>query len=286
MNPGGTGTNTALPVGETGVRRLLPWPVHDAVDLDAAYWVDDPGRQHVRGAMVASADGAAQADGRAGGLSGPADERLFALLRGQADVLLVGARTVRTEQYGGDRPSPDRRAWRTSRGMAEAPRIAVVTRSCALDPDSPLFTDTLVRPLIVTCHAAPRERVATLAGVADVVTAGEDSVDVAGALEALAERGLRRVSCEGGPTLLAQVIAAGRLDEVSLTVSPLLLAGPAKRILSGSLLPVPVRLRLAHVLEDDGSLFLRYLVDSRAGGAQPPATAPTGWRPPAAMEDR
>ncbi len=270
MNPGGTGTDTTLPVAAPGVRRLLPWPVREEVDLDAAYWVDDPGRQHVSGAMVASVDGAAQADGRAGGLSGPADVRLFALLRWQADVLLVGAGTVRTEEYGGDRPSPERRAWRTDRGMAEVPRIAVVTRSCALDPAGPLFTDTLVRPLIVTCHAAPRERVATLAGVADVVTAGDETVDISVALDALAERGLRRVSCEGGPTLLAHVAAAGRLDELSLTVSPLLVGGRALRILSGSLLHVPARLRLAQVLEDDGFLFLRYLLDGRLD--QPPDT--------------
>lgn len=283
MNPGGTVTDATLPLGATGVRRLLPWPVSDAVDLDDAYWVDDPGPQHVRGVMVASADGAAQVHGRAGGLSGPADMRLFALLRGHADVLLVGASTVRAEQYAGDRPSPDRRRWRTDRGMAEVPRIAVVTRSCALDPAGPLFIDTLVRPLVVTCSAAPPERLAMLAGVADVVTAGDDRVDVASALDVLAELGLRRVSCEGGPTLLAQVTAAGRLDELSLTVSPLLLAGAARRILSGPLLHVPARLDLAQALEDDGFLFLRYMFAERAD--QPPGPAPLpGAQPPAAME--
>lgn len=250
----------------------MPWPVGDVVDLDAAYWVEDPGRQHVVGAMVASADGAAEAEGRAGGLSGPADVRLFALLRSHADVLLAGASTVRIEQYGGDQPSPERRAWRIARGMAEVPRIAVVTRSCSLDPAGPLFTDTLVPPLIVTCSAAPPERVARLTDVADVVMAGDDSVNIAAALDVLAERGLRRVSCEGGPTLLAQVTAAERLDELSLTVSPLLLAGPAKRIFSGPPLPIPARLRLAHVLaDDDGFLFLRYLLDNQPD--QPPDSA-------------
>ncbi len=283
MNPGGTGTDVTPLTPVAGVRRLLPGPVRDAVDLDAAYWVDDPGNQHVRGAMVASADGAAQADGRAGGLSGPADVRLFALLRGHADVLLVGASTVRTEQYAGDQPSPGRRRWRTDRGMAEVPRIAVVTRSCALDPAGPLFTDTLVRPLVVTCSAAPPDRLAMLAKVADIVTVGERSVDVAGALDVLAERGLRRVSCEGGPTLLAQVTAVERLDELSLTVSPLLLAGPARRILSGPLLQVPAHLRLAQVLVDDGFLFLRYLFDERAN--QPPGPAPlSGAQPLPAMD--
>ncbi len=283
MNPGGTGTDVAPPTPIAGLRRLLPEPVCEAVDLDAAYWVDDPGRQHVRGAMVASADGAAHVQGRAGGLSGAADVRLFAVLRGHADVLLVGASTVRAEQYAGDQPSPDRRRWRTDRGMAEVPRIAVVTRSCALDPEGPLFTDTLVRPLVVTCSTAPPERLAMLAEVADVVTAGDERVDIARALDALAERGLRRVSCEGGPNLLAQVAAAGRLDELSLTVSPLLLAGPAVRILSGPLLHVPARLGLAQVLEDDGFLFLRYMIGTRSD--QPPESAPLpGAQPRPAME--
>jgi riboflavin biosynthesis pyrimidine reductase len=245
------------------VRRLLPAPAGDEVDLDAAYWVQDPGRQHVRGAMVASADGAARADGRSAGLSGPSDGRLFALLRGQADVLLVGASTVRAEAYGGDRPTPARRAWRAEHGLAEVPTIAVVTRSCALDPGGPFFTDTLVRPLVLTCDAAPAERVAALSRVADVAAVGDRSVDVPAALDLLAARGLRRVSCEGGPTLLAHVVAAGRLDELSLTVSPLLLAGPAPRILDGPLLPSPAHLRVLSVLADDGFLFLRYAVETR-----------------------
>lgn len=283
MNPGATAPAVPGPYDATRLRRLLPDPVGDVADLDAAYWVLDPGRQHVRGVMVASVDGSVESEGRAGGLSGPADVRLFALLRGQADVLLVGAGTARAEQYGGDQPSPERRGWRTERGMAEIPLIAVVTRSCALDPAGPLFTDTLVRPLIVTCSAAPPDRVAMLSEVAEVVTVGANSVDVAGALDLLAERGHRRVACEGGPSLLGQVAAAGRLDELSLTVSPLLLAGSGRRILSGPLLQVPARLRLAMVLENDGFLFLRYSLDNRAEGSSE-LPAPVGSQAAAVRE--
>lgn len=235
-----------------------PAPAGVEVDLDAAYWVDDPGRQQVRGIMVASADGAAQDDGRARGLSGPADVALFAQVRAQADVILVGAGTVRAEHYRGDRPSAPSRARRRARGLADAPRIAVVTRGCAFDPADPLFTDTLTRPLVITTRSAPAERRAALADRADVLVAGEDDVDVARALDALAERGLRRVSCEGGPTLLAQVAAAGRLTELSLTVSPLLVGGAQMRVLTGPSLVPPVGLSLLSVIEDDGFLFLRY----------------------------
>lgn len=258
------------------MRRLLPLPASDDVDLDAAYWVQEPGRQHVRGVMIASADGAAQAGGRAGGLAGPADIELFARLRAHADVLLVGASTARVERYGGDRPSEQRRAWRQAHGLAAVPPIAVVTRSCALDPAGPLFTDTVVRPLVLTCAAAPAERVAALEDRAEVISVGDRDVDLAAALERLADRGLRRVSCEGGPSLLAQLAAAGRLDELSLTVSPLLLAGTAIRVLDGGLLDPPARMQLVHVLEDDGFLFLRYRREPVPLADQPVGSAGAG----------
>ncbi len=258
------------------MRRLLPLPPSDDVDLDAAYWVEDPGRQHVRGVMITSADGAAQAGGRAGGLAGPADIELFTGLRAHADVLLVGASTARVERYGGDRPSEQRRAWRRARGLADVPPVAVVTRSCALDPTGPLFTDTLNRPLVITCKAAPAERVAALADRAEVISVGDRDVDLAAALDRLADRGLRRVSCEGGPSLLAQLATAGRLDELSLTLSPLLLAGTAIRILDGVPLDPPTRLRLAHVLEDEGFLFLRYRREPAPPADQPAGTAGAG----------
>lgn len=133
-----------------------------------------------------------------------------------------------------------------------------MTRTGALDPSGPLFTDTQVRPLVLTCRAAPADRIAALADRADILVLGEGAVDLPAALDALADRGLRRVSCEGGPTLLAQVLSAGRLDELSLTVSPLLLAGPALRITQGPLVEPPTGLELTLVLEEDGFLFLRY----------------------------
>lgn len=241
------------------MRRLLPPPGSDDLDLDEVYWITVVGRQHVRGVMVASADGAAQAHGRAEGLSGPADSRLFAVLRGQADVILVGRTTAQVEGYAGEQPSHERRLWRLARSLSEAPPIAVVTSTCDLDPAAGLFTKTVAKPIVITHQRAPAHRVAALAEVADIITAGEHEVDLPAALDALAERGLRRVSCEGGPRLLAQVAAADRLDELSLTLSPMLIAGSALRILNGPPLTPRSRLSLALVLEDDDFLFLRYL---------------------------
>lgn len=239
------------------MRRLLRSPDPD-VDPDDGFWVEGVGRLHVRAVMVASADGAAHAQGRSAGLSGAADTALFATLRGQADVILVGATTARVEGYVGEQPSAGRREWRQRHGLAEAPTIAVVTRDCRLDIDSGLFTDTLVRPVILTHRGAPPRRIAALAEVADVIAVGDGDVDLVAALDALAERGLRRVSCEGGPTLLSQVVAAGLVDELVLTVSPLLIGGSAGRILHGRLLDPPVELRLRQVLEDAGFLFCHY----------------------------
>lgn len=226
--------------------------------LDAAYWVDDAGRRLVTAMMIASADGAAQLDGRSAGLGNDADAALFALLRAHADVILVGAATARDEGYAGDHPSAAMRAVRARHGLAAAPRMAVVTNRATLAPDDPLFTDTETRPLVVTSEAAPRDRRDALAEVADVVIAGTDRVDLGVAVDALADRGLRRINCEGGPTLLAQVVAAGCLDELRLTLAPLLTAGDAHRITAGAAVVPPAAMRLIHLLQDGDHLFARY----------------------------
>lgn len=252
------------------MRRLLPAyggdpePGQGEIDeaLDEAYaW--PPGARCVRANMVASVDGAAVLDDVSGTLSGPADRRLFADLRGLAEVILVGAGTVRRENYGGVRPSTARQERRRACGLAGAPPIAVVSRSLDLEPTARVFTDTAVRPVVITCAAAPGDRRAALAEVAEVMVAGEVAVDLGLALDRLASGGYRRVLCEGGPRLLAAMIAGDHLDELCLTVSPLLVAGPAGRVLHGAALPQPARLRLLGALESEGALFLRYGVRHR-----------------------
>jgi riboflavin biosynthesis pyrimidine reductase len=80
------------------------------------------------------------------------------------------------------------------------------------------------------------------------------------AVDALVQRGYTRLLTEGGPALLAHIAEAHRLDEVCLTVSPMLVSGPAKRILDGVQTVVPQQMRIGHLLEEDGFLFLRYEV--------------------------
>jgi riboflavin biosynthesis pyrimidine reductase len=238
-------------------------------ELDLAGLADAyayPRERWLRANFVTSADGAAWVDGRSAGLSSDGDMRLFGLLRVLADAVLVGAGTARIEEYKPARGRPSLAALREGRPLA--PTIAVVSRSLALDLSSPLFTEAPpdARTIVVTCTASDAGRRASAAKVADLVIAGEQSVDLGQALDALAERGLGRVLCEGGPHLLGDLSVSGLLDELSLSVSPTLAGPGAGRIIAGPLGPARP-LALKHVLaEDDGFLFCRYLAEGQGQG--------------------
>jgi riboflavin biosynthesis pyrimidine reductase len=246
------------------VRRLLPAPGQDDLsqdDLDAAYALPVPpvGTAHVRANFVSAADGAAEVGGRSAALGGPGDRRIFHTLRWLADVVLVGAGTARAENYGPAIVPPPRQEARIAAGLAPVPPIAVVSGSLAIDPGARLF-GAAVRPLLLTAASAPAGRAAALREVADVIVCGDEQVDLELVLGALAGRGLSRVLTEGGPMLHAQLAGAGLLDELCLTVAPVL-AGPQHLgIVAGAAWPTAQPMELGHVLEDDGSLFLRYRV--------------------------
>ncbi|CAM5478167.1 Pyrimidine reductase family protein OS=Streptomyces alboniger OX=132473 GN=CP975_28240 PE=4 SV=1 [Streptomyces alboniger] len=214
----------------------------------------------LRANMVSTLDGAAQHDGRSQPISGDTDMRIFGTLRGLADAVVVGAETVRLEGY---RPARARAAFaerRAAAGQAPAPAIAVVSASLDLDFSLPLFASPLTPTLVVTGAAAPADRMeeARKAG-AVVVIAGEGATVAPGRVApALAERGLTRLLTEGGPRLLGQFVAAEALDELCLTVSPMLTAGDAQRIAGGPARVMPDRFVLASVLEEAGFLFTRY----------------------------
>ncbi|HLY83164.1 MAG TPA: pyrimidine reductase family protein [Acidimicrobiales bacterium] len=251
------------------MRQLFPEATIDVELVDAYGRLAPSGdRPAVRANMIASVDGAASAEGRSGGLSGRADKTLFSALRCLADVVLVGSGTVRAERYGPARLDDAARARRTGWGIAPVPPIAVVTASCHLDWQTPFFTAAEQRPIVVTVGAADPSDRAAAAEVAEVIVAGQHQVDFGRALAALRDRGHANVLAEGGPSLLAQLVSAGVVDELCLTLSPLLLAGDAGRILAGpALVPAP-SLDLVHVLESDGFLFMRYR--SHHAGHAPP----------------
>jgi riboflavin biosynthesis pyrimidine reductase len=211
----------------------------------------------VRVNFVSTVDGAAHgADSRAASISSPADQRLFALLRSLCDLVLVGAGTARAERYRPVERDEVSSELRQRLGLAPTPTIAVVSRS--LDVPDMLLGDGTAPTLVVTSADAPRSRLAALIDDDRIVMAGEGRVDLSSAIEALSRRGFRRVLCEGGPTLFADLVRADRLDELCLTLSPLVVAGDARRITRGPLITSGVRLRLAHVIGAGDDVFLRY----------------------------
>ncbi|MBA2282149.1 MAG: pyrimidine reductase family protein [Acidimicrobiia bacterium] len=213
------------------------------------------GRPWVLANMVAGLDGSAAFGGRVGPLSQGADMELFRVLRAVADIVLVGAATFRTEGYGPVRLPEDRQATRRSDGRSALPTLAVVTRSLDLDWSSPAFAASSC--LVVTSGGADSARVEAASAHADIVQTGDAAVDLGAALGAFAAAGHRVVLCEGGPTLLGELVELDLLDELCLTLGP---------VMGGDPLPVALTRKggdirqfvLRHVATDGQSLFLRY----------------------------
>ena len=246
-----------------GPAERLDDPLAAYVDVDRS---SPRGPCWVMANMVGGLDGSAAIGGRVSALSTAPDAALFTAMRTVADVVLVGAETVRCEGYGPLTLPRHRAETRRAEGRPAAPRLAVVSRSLDLDWGGRAFADPKLegRAVVVTCEAADPDRVKRATEVADVIVAGDDFVRPKLALEALAERGHRVVLNEGGPRLLGELVAGGHLDELCLTIAPLM---------GGDLLPVSVAppgapvvgLSLRHVLRDGDTLFLRYERDGADG---------------------
>jgi riboflavin biosynthesis pyrimidine reductase len=236
-----------------GERISDPLAVYSSVDRSRPF-----GACWVMANMVSGLDGSAAVGGRVADLSTPPDAELFVSMRALADVVLVGAETFRREGYGGLSLPQVRVADRISAGRSARPAFAVVTGSLNLDWSARPFTDPRRdRAMIITCEAADPGLMDRARRVADVIVAGRDRVDPVEAMVQLAVRGHHVVLCEGGPTWLGELVASDQLDELCLTISPLM---------GGDRLPVSVsppgghlaRLLLMHVLAEGDTLFLRY----------------------------
>jgi riboflavin biosynthesis pyrimidine reductase len=229
-------------------------------EVIAAYQVDDRSVSHLRSNFVCSIDGAVEIDGQSKSLSNKADQELFGKLRMLSDVILVGAGTVRAEGYNPLRLGPKRREWRQANGLPENPTLAIVSSRLDLNPINPVFAQAPIRPLVITHAAAPPDRHQALAEVADVLVCGETAVDLSTAVGALAERGLPQILSEGGPHLLGALTEMDLVDEMCLSLAPLLTGPGAGRITAGPVSTIARRLELRSVLaSDDGYLFMRYL---------------------------
>ena len=213
----------------------------------------------VTGHMVAGLDGTAAIHGRVGALSTEPDQDLFRRMRQIADVVMVGAQTVRSEGYAPMRLSEPARAQRRTRGQSEMPPVAVVSRSLDLDWSSQVFAEAPehARTIVITCAGADPQRLAAAEKAATIIIAGDDRVEPAKALQALAGLGYQVVLCEGGPRWLGELVAADRLDELCLSISPMM---------GDDALPVSVappgadiaQFSLKSTMVADDTLFLRY----------------------------
>jgi len=233
----------------------MPSPRLGAVDGStelASFYADPP--DGVRVNMIFSADGAAAFGGRSGPLSCPTDQRLLRDLRSFADVVLVGAGTARAENYGPVRLTDEQRARRHAEGRSAPPPIAVVSRTGELparllgDPDRPPILLTCARSAALPDDDSPRR----------VLVAGEESVDVAQAVALLRAHGMHRILCEGGPTLLDELVDADAVTEICVTLAPRLAASQPVGHRLPARLPAPVAMALDHALVCDHYLYLKY----------------------------
>lgn len=229
------------------MRRIHPAPEADLGDdaLRSAYAFPDR-RPWVRANMVSTLDGTMRGpDGSSRSISTPVDQRVFRLARLDADAVLVGAGTIRAEDY---RPSV-----RT---------VAIVTRSLDLPLSLRMFAERTAehaRPIAYTTVASAAGAPAGLRDVIDIVGCGEDTVELPRVIADLQDRGHGRILCEGGPALLGDLVSAGLLDELLLTLVPVLMGGgPREHIvdIAGGLAPA-LRLIPRLVLEEDGTVLLQ-----------------------------
>lgn len=242
------------------MRQLLP-AHHEDVDPFALLAADDrprsPERPWVLANMISSLDGATHVGGLSGGLGSPADRLTFRAIRAVADVILVAAGTARSEQYHPISTTPQVAAARGSRKQRDRPRLAILTRHLDLDLDGELFLAP-EPPIVLTTEQAPSSRVRHAQRRTTVLQFPGPRVNVADAVRALGEHGADVVLSEGGPTLIGQLVVADVLDELCLSLSPLVVGGDAARVTD---VPDVVHRRfdLVRVLEEDSMLLLRYV---------------------------
>ena len=243
------------------LRRLLP----DAAELEPAEAIGGlrlselapEDRPYVVSNMIASVDGRIAIQGRSGGLGSELDRQVFHLMRTQADAVMVGTGTLRAERYGRLVRDPALRERRVAEDLAPDPIAFVVTRSGDVPWDIPLFGDPETVAVVATVADLPDPDVPATVGL---LRFAPGELTMGAALRRLrAEHGVRSVLCEGGPLVNGALLADGALDELFVSLSPVLAGGEATTMVVGMLEEL-VRLELRWVLEGDGMLFLRYRI--------------------------
>jgi riboflavin biosynthesis pyrimidine reductase len=237
------------------MRCLLPsgLELDDVLAFYAEGWLPAGG---VRANIITSADGAVTIDGLSRGLQTPGDNQIFTALRDLADVVVVGAGTTETERYRPARLTEVSVTRRGELGLSTSLPIAVVSRTLTIDPKADLFADPTTIVFTTTqANQAAREEIQ-----AEVIECGDEEVDLSAILTVLRLRRMTRILCEGGPTLLASFARAGLIDELCLSISPLLTGPGAGRMLAGAEWAGTRPLTLVGLLEEEGATFHRYRV--------------------------
>jgi riboflavin biosynthesis pyrimidine reductase len=263
--PASSSETPPAPAPGTRLRRLLP-PGDPTTPQEL---VDSYGLRELGGAgarpylmlnMISTADGRASVGGRSGALGNRADRELFTALRAAVDAVLVGAGTLRRERYGRIIRDAQVRQRRTQRGLRSEPLACVVSSTLTLPADIPLLDEPDARVVVLTPSAAslPGARAQV-----DYVRAERNGMlDLPAAMTELRERfSIGTLLCEGGPHLNGELLAAGLVDELLLSLAPLLAGGDGEaqlRIIAGHELAPPLSMRLVSVTENDSHLFLRY----------------------------
>ena len=206
--------------------------------------------------LVLSADGHASIDGRVTQLTSSTDQKLFHHLRSLCDVILVGASTVRAENYGPVRITDEVARQRVADGRRDRPTLVIVSRSLELELDA--ITGAGQSVVVMTCAASDAARRADIERAADVIVVGDDIVDFRQGLGVLRQRGAQVVLCEGGAMLNGELAQAALIDEVCVTVAPVLGGDPSTQ--SGALLHRTLKMELQHAHTVDGNVFLRWVV--------------------------
>jgi riboflavin-specific deaminase-like protein len=243
------------------MRRLIPDPgeitVEQQLDGYRPWEQPDDERPFVATNFAVTVDGRATIGGVSGPIGSDADTEMLSRLRTRFDAVMIGAGTMRAENYGRLASKQETHERREQIGLPPEPLMVIVSGRLDLPWDAPLFTAGGGQVLVFTSSEAEPPETAT-----DLrVVRHEDAVDLAAALQHLrAERGIRALLCEGGPHVHSQLWAGGLVDELFLTTAPRLTGADAPRILEGETLPAITDLELAWLLEHDGELFARYQV--------------------------
>jgi riboflavin-specific deaminase-like protein len=241
------------------MRRLTPDPGKTTVEqqLDSYRPWEQPNeeRPFVATNFAVTVDGRATIGGASGPIGSDADTEMLSRLRTRFDAVMIGAGTMRVEQYGRLASKQETQERRERIGLSPEPLMVLVSGRLDLPWDAPLFTAGGGRVLVFTSsEAEPPETATDL-----VVVRHDEAVDLPAALRQLrAEHGIRALLCEGGPHVHSQLWAEGLVDELFLTTAPRLTGAEAPRMLEGEALPTIAELDLAWLLEQDGELFARY----------------------------